>query len=163
MNNETELLFRVLCFEEGHPRRTQHILKVYALAKLLGEKAKLSAQELQILQAAAILHDIAIKYCKEHFDGVCNQALQKQVAPMLVRQFLELADYSPEYIPVVTELVLKHHDYDAPKNKLLQFLMEADLIVNCYEAFPDEEKLTKIKTIFKSQAGKELFNLCVNE
>ncbi len=37
INNETHLLYSVLCYEEGHCRRTQHILKVYALAKLFGE------------------------------------------------------------------------------------------------------------------------------
>ena len=66
INNEPNLLRRVLCYEQGHVRRTQHILKVFALAKLFGEQEKLSVEEQQILQAAAILHDIAIKYCKEH-------------------------------------------------------------------------------------------------
>ena len=41
-NHESELLYHALCYEEGHPRRTQHILKVYTLAKLLGEKEALS-------------------------------------------------------------------------------------------------------------------------
>lgn len=67
INNETQLLYRVLCYEDGHYRHTQHILKVYALAKLFGEQEKISMEEQQILQAAAILHDIAIKYCKEHY------------------------------------------------------------------------------------------------
>ena len=40
INNETHLLYSVLCYEEGHCRRTQHILKVYALAKLFGSKKK---------------------------------------------------------------------------------------------------------------------------
>lgn len=62
INDETHLLYNAMCYEEGHSRRTQHILKVYALAKLLGEQEKLPVEEQQILQAAAILHDIAIKY-----------------------------------------------------------------------------------------------------
>lgn len=69
MPNETELLYRALCYEEGHPRRTQHILKVYALARLLGAQENLSDEERQVLQAAAILHDIAIGYCKAHCGG----------------------------------------------------------------------------------------------
>ena len=54
INNETHLLYSVLCYEEGHCRRTQHILKVYALAKLFGEQEKISVEDQQILQAAAI-------------------------------------------------------------------------------------------------------------
>ena len=69
INHEAHLMNQVLRYEAGHPRRTQHVLKVYALAKLLGEQEQLSVENQQILQAAAILHDIAIKYCKEHYNG----------------------------------------------------------------------------------------------
>lgn len=67
--NESTLLFRALCYEQGHERRTQHILKVYALAKLLGEAEGLDDEQRQLLQAAAILHDIPIRFCKEHYSG----------------------------------------------------------------------------------------------
>ena len=40
------------------------------------------------------------------------------------------ANYLPSYVPKIIELVNCYHDYDKPKNKLLQLLMEADLIVN---------------------------------
>ena len=93
INNETHLLYSVLCYEEGHCRRTQHILKVYALAKLIGEQEKISVEDQQILQAAAILHDVAIKYCKEHYNGDASQNNQKQVVSILVTRFLESANY----------------------------------------------------------------------
>ena len=118
INNETHLLYSVLCYEEGHCRRTQHILKVYALAKLFGEQEKISVEDQQILQAAAILHDVAIKYCKEHYNGDASQNNQKQVVSILVTRFLESANYLPSYVPKIIELVNCHHDYDKPKNKL---------------------------------------------
>lgn len=163
INNETQLLYRVLCYEDGHCRRTQHILKVYALAKLFGEQEKISMEEQQILQAAAILHDIAIKYCKEHCYGDASQERQKQEAPHLVIQFLQESEYLPSYIPKILELVQQHHDYDKPRNKLLQLLMEADLIVNCYESPPDYEKSQWIKSIFQTTSGKRLLTLCLKE
>lgn len=163
INNETHLLYSVLCYEEGHCRRTQHILKVYALAKLFGEQEKISVEDQQVLQAAAILHDIAIKYCKEHFDGDASQTNQKRVAPLLVTRFLESANYLPSYIPKIIDLVNRHHDYDKPKNKLLQLLMEADLIVNCYESRPDQEKAEYMKSIFQTDSGKELMKFCLKE
>lgn len=163
INNETSLLHSVLCYEKGHVRRTQHILKVYALAKLFGEQEKISVEEQQILQAAAILHDIAIKYCKEHYNGDASQDNQKQVAPFLVTHFLESANYLPSYIPKIVELVNCHHDYDKPKSKSLQLLMEADLIVNCYESRPDHKKAEYVKAIFQTDGGKELLTLCLKE
>ena len=106
INNETQLLYSVLCYEEGHCRRTQHILKVYALAKLFGEQEKISVEDQQILQAAAILHDVAIKYCKEHYNGDASQNNQKQVVSILVTRFLESANYLPSYVPKIIGQVL---------------------------------------------------------
>lgn len=161
INNETHLLYSVLRFEEGHCRRTQHILKVYALAKLFGEQSQLSAEEQQILRASAILHDIAIKYCKQHCGGNASQQNQKKEAPRLVHDFLTEADYLPAYIPQVTELVLHHHDYSGTTNRMLQLLIEADLIINCYENNPSPEKANSIRKRFQTSAGKELLELCL--
>lgn len=74
-NNESILLQNALLYEEGHPRRTQHILKVYALAKLLGELEQLSEEEQLLLRASAILHDIAIKYCPTYIPKVIDLTL----------------------------------------------------------------------------------------
>ena len=163
INNETYLLYSALCYEEGHCRRTQHILKVYALAKLLGEQEKISTEDQQILQAAAILHDIAIKYCKKHYNGDASQEKQKKEASHLVQEFLQEANYLPSYIPKIVDLVSKHHDYRKEKSKLLQILIEADLIVNCYENQPDYKKSKFIKDIFQTTGGKKLLELCLEE
>lgn len=162
INDEACLLLSALRYEEGHVRRTQHILKVYSLAKLLGEQENLSEEDRQILQAGAILHDIAIKYCKEHYNGDACQNNQKKEAPHLVEDFLKKANYLPSYIPKILDLVVKHHDYDDPKSTLLQLLMEADLIINCYETYPAADKMKYIKNIFHTSAGTELLNLCLN-
>lgn len=59
MPNEAKLLYDALLYENGHLRRTQHILKVYGLAKMLGELENLPTHEQENLRAAAILHDIS--------------------------------------------------------------------------------------------------------
>lgn len=160
-HQESQLLYQALLYEQGHPRRTQHILKVYALVKLLGEQDGRSEEERTILQAAAILHDIAIRYCKEHHGGDARQELQQKEAPALVRQFLEQAQYPTSLYAPVLELVLHHHDYQAPRGPLLQLLMEADLIVNCYESVPDAAERARMQPLFRTTAGKELFALCL--
>lgn len=160
-NHESELLYHALCYEEGHPRRTQHILKVYTLAKLLGEKEALSEKDRQILQAAAILHDIAIKYCKEHYAGDACQANQQREAPHLVCNFLDQAEYPAEHLPRILELVLLHHDYTDQPDPLLRLLIEADLIVNCYESTPTDSELNRFRPLFHSETGKTLFDFYV--
>lgn len=155
-NDEKQLLYNALVYEEGHPRRTQHILKVYALSKMLGEMENINAKEQQVLNAAAILHDIPIKYCKEHYNGDACQENQRKEAPALVGSFLAEANYTPDYVSLILELVVKHHDYDCEKSKLLQLLIEADLIINCYESSTDVVSTKEIQNIFKTSAGKEL-------
>lgn len=160
--NESTLLFRALCYEQGHERRTQHILKVYALAKLLGEAEGLDDEQRQLLQAAAILHDIPIRFCKEHYSGDACQQNQQREAPRLVRSFLEQAGYCPGSVAPVLELVLRHHDYTSPRSKLLQLLIEADLIVNCYENRPDAKQEKMICSLFETACGKQLLELCLH-
>lgn len=155
--NEQTLLFQALLYEQGHPRRTQHILKVYALAALLGEREKLGEEGRRILNAAAILHDIPIRYCKLHCQGDAGQENQRRAAPKLVEEFLTQAGYPPEDVPPVLELVLRHHDYSAPHGGLLGLLIEADAIVNCYETDPAPRQLEIWEKLFQSPAGKELF------
>lgn len=59
------LLLGALHHEAGHPRRSGHILKVAALAGTIGREEGLEEEEQMILEAAAVLHDIGIKSCKE--------------------------------------------------------------------------------------------------
>ena len=159
MNQESILLQNALRYEAGHNQRTQHILKVYALTQLIGEAMGLSAHERQIVRAAAILHDIAIKYCKEHFDGDASQQNQRRAAPKLVHEFLQQAGYPMEDEPEIVALVEQHHDYDRPHSPMLQALIEADLIINCYESAPNEAQRVRICSYFVSDFGRELFDL----
>lgn len=161
INNETYLLYSVLCFEKGYSRRIQHVLKVYALARLLGELEKLSIEEQQILQAAAILRHIVIKYCKQCCNGKASQENQQKEASYLVYEFLSEANYMPSYISQITELVLYRYDFISKKNKLLQILIEADVIIDCYEGKISIQKTASAWKIFQTTKGKELLELCI--
>ena len=154
INNECKLLTDALCYEQGHSRRTQHLLKVYALTKLIAESEFFSFEQEQIVRAAAILHDIAIKYCKDNLNGDASQENQRKYAKKLVHEFLTKSNYLPSYIPKITYLVENHHNYNNIDSKLLQVLIEADLIINCYEG----EKVDNIENIFKTKVGKKLFD-----
>lgn len=157
-DQEHALLLHALLYEQGHPRRTQHILKVYTLARLLGEGEKLTKKQREILNAAAILHDIPIRYCKIYCQGDAGQENQRRAAPKLVEEFLTQAGYPSEDTPKVLELVLRHHDYTRPHGGLLGLLIEADLIVNSYETDPGPKQLETWERLFQSQAGRALFS-----
>lgn len=42
-------------------------------------------------------------------------------------------------------------------------MIEADLIVNCYENRPDRDKIKFIKEIFQTKGGTELLDLCLKQ
>ena len=48
-------------YYQGQPKRIQHFLKVHAYAKLIGEQEGLDKEILDILEVAALTHDIGIK------------------------------------------------------------------------------------------------------
>lgn len=156
--SETLLLKQALLFEQGHSRRTRHILSVYGFAKIIGESANLNEKDLHILLAAAILHDIAIKYCKQKYNGDACQENQRKEAPHLAKQFLREANYPQSYDEEIIYLIKSHHCYDDIRNKLQQLLIEADLIVNCIEAESPKQKAKSVSYIFKTDTGKELLN-----
>lgn len=76
-----------------------------------------------------------------------------------MRLFLSEAGCDPTFAPAVIELVVHHHEYEGPRSRLLQLLMEADLLVNCFETTPDGAELEKIRAIFRTATGKTLFDL----
>ena len=152
--NETRLMMDALKYEEGHARRTQHILKVYALAKVFGEQEGLNQEEQELLQAAAILHDIPIKFCKEKYQGDASQENQQKEAPKLVEGFMLDAEYSKKDVEIVLDMVLNHHKYHIEHTRLLQILIEADLIINYYEEGQKTEYFEKIKELFVTETGR---------
>ena len=156
--NETLLLQNALLFEQGHSRRTRHILSVYGFAKIIGENAHLNDRDLNILLAAAILHDIAIKYCKEKYHGDASQENQRKEAPYLAKKFLREANYPSDYDEEIIYLIKSHHLYNDIRTKLQQLLIEADLIVNCIEADEPIKKAKAVAYLFKTATGKQLLN-----
>lgn len=138
-----------LLYENGHLRRTQHILKVYGLAKMLGELENLPTHEQENLRAAAILHDIAIKFCKE--------------APALARKFLTACGYAEEDLPRITKMIVLHHCYDKIDGKDLQLLVEADLIAGCTEEDYPSAHAKAVRRLFKSSSGLALLDMFIKE
>ena len=141
MPNEAKLLYDALLYENGHLRRTQHILKVYSLA---------------------ILHDIAIKFCKEKYDDGCP-ANQRKEAPALARKFLTACGYAEEDLPRITKMIVLHHCYDKIDGKDLQLLVEADLIAGCTEEDDPSAHAKAVRRLFKSSSGLALLDMFIKE
>ena len=58
--NICDVIESAVSYDRGDPKRINHFMKVYAFAGLIGRKEGISGRELDILEAAAVLHDIGI-------------------------------------------------------------------------------------------------------
>ena len=142
------------------PRRVNHFLKVFSFAKSIGELEKLNEETQDILEVAAIIHDIGIKISEEKYNSSAGN-YQEIEGPSVAREMLSKFEFQEKFIDRVCYLIGHHHTYSKIDGIDYQILIEADFLVNIYE---DEIKEAQIKSIkekyFKTKAGTEfLINL----
>lgn len=159
MNFKEEVILKMIEFEKGCPKRIQHFLKVYEFAHIIASAENMSEKERELLEIAAIVHDIGIRPSKEKY-GYCNGKIQETEGPVYARKmFSEFKGISEEFIERVCYLIAHHHTYNNVDGLDYRILIEADFLVNAYEDELDEEAiLSARKRIFRTKAGTKLLN-----
>ena len=149
-----EVVRRMVLFDKGDARRIQHFLKVYMFAALIGKMEGLPPEQQEILEIAAILHDIGIIPAEKKY-GFNNGKLQEQEGPAYARALLqEAGGYQPELIDRVCFLIAHHHTYEGVDGPDWQILLEADFLVNSFEKNMPEEAIKKMRSrVFKTGSG----------
>ncbi len=151
-----KLILEMIAYDKGDAKRIQHFLKVHSLARLIGLEEGLADEELLILEAAAVVHDIGIHRCEEKY-GICTGRYQEIEGPPLAEEMLERLGFSRTVIDRVSYLVGHHHTYKNITGMDYQILVEADFLVNLYE---DKAALVNIQaaycSIFRTVSGKKL-------
>ena len=161
MKDKTSIIINeMISYYAKDPRRVNHFLKVFSFAKSIGELEKLNEETQDILEVAAIMHDIGIKISEEKYNS-CAGNYQEIEGPPIAREILLKFKFDEKFINRVCYLIGHHHTYSKIDGIDYQILIEADFLVNIYE---DEIKEAQIKSIkekyFKTKAGTEfLINL----
>ena len=144
-------------YYQGQPKRIQHFLKVHAYAKLIGEQEGLDKEILDILEVAALTHDIGIKISEEKYNSSAGK-YQEVEGPAVAQQMLEDLQYDKAKTDRVCYLIGHHHTYDQIDGIDYQILVEADFLVNILEdGLSKEAALQAYQNIFKTESGK---NIC---
>jgi HD superfamily phosphodiesterase len=117
----------------------------------------------EILEAAAIVHDIGIKVSLDKY-GKSSGKLQEIEGPPFAEEMLRKLGYEDNVIRRVSYLVGHHHTYDNIEGLDYQILVEADFLVNLCEKDSDNETVKETYlNIFKTPSGKkicrEMFNI----
>lgn len=145
-------------YYQGQPKRIQHFLKVHAYAKLIGEQEGLDKEILDILEVAALTHDIGIKISKEKYNSSAGK-YQEVEGPAVAQQMLEDLQYDKAKTDRVCYLIGHHHTYDQIDGIDYQILVEADFLVNLAEEQSSRETIESVKgKIFKTKTGIWLIN-----
>lgn len=146
----------------GDIRRIKHFLKVYGFAKTIGEMEDLDERTLQILEIAAVTHDIGIKNSEFKFNSSAG-CYQQTEGPPEAKKLLETLWFDQDLIDRVCWLIAHHHTYDDIIDLDCQILVEADFLVNADEDGLSAEAIQNVENmIFRTKTGKKLLNEMYN-
>jgi hypothetical protein len=143
-------------FDAGDPRRINHLLKVHDLARTIGVLEGLEGDALFTLEAAALVHDIAILPCEEEL-GRCDGEVQEKYGPMYAAGVLKEVKIPQEISQRVCWLVGHHHTYTNVTELDHRILLEADCLVNLYEDECDGAAVqAALERVFATDTGRQL-------
>jgi HD superfamily phosphodiesterase len=158
MNRIDSLILEMINFDADDPELIQHFIKVHEFSKLIGTMESISPNSMEILEAAAIVHDIGIKVSMEKY-GKCNGKLQEQEGPIYAEELLNKLGFEHGVIERVSYLVAHHHTYSNIDEIDYQILVEADFLVNLFENQSDKETIQNTYSkIFKTPSGRKICN-----
>lgn len=148
-----EITSRMIKYSKGNLHDINHFMKVYAYARTIGECEKLDSKTQELLEVAAIMHDIACPLCREKY-GNTNGQYQETEGVNLAEEFLRGSGYSDEFIERIVFLVGHHHTMKGIAGMDYQILIEADYLVNAGESnYSEVNNRNAMEHIFKTETG----------
>ena len=147
---------KMIEFYKGNRHDVNHFLKVWAMAKTIGELEGLDRHTQEVLELAAVIHDIACPLCREKY-GDTDGKHQELESPALVEAFFtELPAARPD-VDRISWLVAHHHTYTNVESLDYQILLEADFLVNADEGGYSKEAIENAcRNVFRTDTGIRL-------
>lgn len=154
MNQTGKIIQAMIRYYAGDVKRINHFIKVYGFAKAIGELEGLDEAAREILEIAAITHDIGIKNSEIKYNSSAGNYQQTE-GPPEARKLLQELGVEESIIERVCWLISRHHTYTNINGLDYQILVEADFIVNAYEDGMDEAAVHSVlNKIFRTDTGK---------
>lgn len=153
MDEKNAIINEMIKYYAGDVKRINHFMKVYSFAKTIGEVEKIGSEKQEVLEIAAIVHDIGIKVSEQKYNSSSGKYQQIE-GPAIAEDLLKRLGFSDLIISRVSYLVGHHHTYNAIDDVDFQILVEADFLINIYEDNMQQEAICKIRdNYFKTNAG----------
>ena len=153
-----KILLQMIEYYRGDPWRVNHLLKVYGFAKAIGAGEGLDAHTQEVLEIAALTHDIGIRNSEAKY-GSASGAYQQTEGPPEAEKLLCGLGADAKTIARVCWLIAHHHTYTDVQGQDYQILVEADFLVNAYEdALGADAIRTFARKVCKTHTGRELLS-----
>ena len=85
MASMSQLTMAMITLYSGDPKRIQHFMKVYAFAKMIAEEEQIGAKQREVIEAAALVHDIGIHAAEKKYRSAKRTAghptIRRNTAP----------------------------------------------------------------------------------
>ena len=147
---------KMIDFYNGNLHDIEHFLKVFAFAKTIGEGEGLDTHTQEVLELAAVVHDISCPLCREKYKNT-NGKNQEIESPPLVKEFFNGLPVQNDDKERISWLVSHHHTYENVDGIDYQILLEADFLTNAAESGYKRSAIESAKkNIFKTKTGTVL-------
>ncbi len=149
---------KMVGFYKGSLHDIAHFLKVWAMAKTIGELEGLDRHTQEVLELAAVVHDISCPLCREKY-GNANGKNQELESPPLVEAFFEGLPVERRDVDRISWLVAHHHTYTDIDGIDHRILLEADFLVNAGESSYERSVIDNFRErVFRTAAGTALLD-----
>ncbi|MBO5556586.1 MAG: HD domain-containing protein [Oscillospiraceae bacterium] len=146
----------MIACSEGNVQDIDHLIRVWTYARTIGRLEGLDAETQFLLEAAAIVHDIACPLCRKKYGNTNGKAQEREGVP-LTEAFFRDTDLSPDQVGRIAYLVGHHHTLQDIDGADYQILVEADYIANaCENGYPPENVQNFMDKICRTAAGERL-------
>lgn len=163
MNRISATIEKMITYFNGDVKRINHALKVYSFAKSIGELESLPKEKQEILELAAVLHDIEIKESEKKYSSSAGK-YQEMEGPLVARDILKEFKLNRDVLDRICFLIGHHHTYNKIDDIDYQILIEADFLVNIFEDGMDQKQIDTIKQkYFKTNIGILFLNRLYNQ
>ncbi|MEL7601677.1 MAG: HD domain-containing protein [Bacillota bacterium] len=153
-----DVIAAMIEYYKGDVARINHFLKVFAFAKSIGEREGLDSALQEILEVAAVTHDIGIKPSEQKYNSAAGK-YQELEGPPVAREMLTGLGYAPEIVKRVCYLIGRHHTYHGIDGLDYQILVEADFLVNLHEHQSGLDEVCSVREkIFRTKTGLEFLD-----
>lgn len=158
------LLMRAMIkYDGGDVPRIQHFVKVHDFARMIGVAEDMESEQLFILEATAILHDVG-SHAAEAKYGNSHGKHQEELGPAEAKKVLaEVGGLTEQQTERICWLIAHHHTYTNVTSQDHRILLEADFLVNSFEDNLSKEAIASFReNVFRSPSAIDMLNMMWN-